>query len=227
MTVLSLCKWCGNSLNSGYKQCADCGKHQSWFHTIFAEGSNLIAVSAAIITFAQLMVTIDQNNQAVDAAGIANEAKNDAQTTLEQVEKMSIQLRARELEAEQLASQVNQALLKLEALESNAETQRQANLINQSISESRQKYDLIESQLQNTPKTLTEQTPVTAMEKQCHKILGLTKTCINVPIVKTVNKDVPNQDYLELQQQLSLMQREINSKEEDLRKVIQNGQPAY
>ena len=218
MTELAKCRWCGTGLNEGYSHCTVCSKPQSRFHNIFGEGGNLIALLAALITFAQLMVAIGQNNSAVEAADLAEQAQISTEQAVTKFEKLETRFKQIELDTRNAVSEIKQTSLKLQAIESESNREEIERAQNE-LSKARNEYDQLAEKLANTSPTTVVPKVVTKTRKECIN-LGFTKTCTNVPDVRTVQETVANPEYKAIQLELEVKLTELQAKEKALAEVI-------
>lgn len=214
----TLCRWCGSHLNSGFKLCPICHKNQSRFHHVFGEGSNLIGLIAAVITFAQLMVAIEQNNSAVAAAEISEQAKISTEDAAEKIQKLENKFMKIELDTRQAASEIRQTTLNIQALKAN-DNKPAVVAAQKELSQTKQEYDQLQAQLKTISPTQTIASTVTGTKKECIN-LGFTKTCTNVPDVRQVTKKIANPGYRALQLELESKQAQIQAKEAGLGAAI-------
>lgn len=219
--VKSDCRWCGSELNQGFKVCKTCHKNQSRLHSIFGEGSNLIGVIAAIITFGQLMIAIQQNNSAIDAAKIAEDAQISTQEAVQKFDKLESKFKQIELDSNQVASELRQAILKIKALEPDIIENKRVDNATKDLNKVRSEYSALKAKLVAVPKTIEISEPQVRMEKQCTNILGLKAICTNVPQTIIVEKSIANPEYRSIQKQLEQKQIEIKAMEEILQSTIE------
>lgn len=220
MSTVESCRWCGSKLNTGFNLCTICNKNQNRFHNLFGEGSNLIGLLAALLTFAQLMVAIEQNNKAVDAAEISEKAKINTEKAVAKFEKLESRFKQIEIDTRQAASEIKQTSLKIQAIESK-ENKQTIIVAQNELALVRESYDNLKLKLDNTSSTIRIPKQITTTKKQCTD-LGFTKLCKNVPVIKTINQNVANPEYKALQLRLESKQAEVNAKELALSSVLGN-----
>ena len=108
MSTTENCRWCGHPLNVGYNHCTNCHKNQSRLSGFIGNGTNVIGLIAALVTLGQLLLAIEQNNSAVNAADIAEKAKVSTEEALLNYEKLEIRLKQIEIDTRQALSEIKQ-----------------------------------------------------------------------------------------------------------------------
>lgn len=108
------CRWCGSPINRGFRTCPVCHRSQSRLFGKIGPVSNWIAVVAAILTFAQLVISVRQN---ADAAKQGSDALKQVRDERSQVEEMRGRIDQIEQGVQASSHAVTAAVLKLRSME--------------------------------------------------------------------------------------------------------------
>jgi hypothetical protein len=211
-------------MNAGYTRCFICQKSQSWLGEHFGSTSSVVAVVAAALTFAQLVVSMQQNSSALDSAKNAQEALKKVQEESSRIQKVEGRLSTAESDWQEASHNAKEAFLKLKVLEVRLEELGAGRVktitdAKAAAESARATYSNVLARLSATSPTFDTEEASTVTEKKCINILGLSN-CIPVPRVETRRVTRPNMAYAPLKAEAEAASKALQDAESALEKAL-------
>lgn len=201
------CRWCGSGLNKGYVYCPICHRSQGRLHGILGPTSNWIAVIATLITFGQLMVSVQQNNSAIRATQQGEAALKQVQEERSRIEEIKGRIQQLEKSTQESSHATTDALLQIKAIDASvkelsAPKQREIKERTDAVEKARKTYEELQQRLAQVSPTVDVPVQRTITEQHCTTLLLGNKMCIPEPRVIIEVQKGPNPDFVALRQQV-------------------------
>lgn len=228
-SALPRCRWCGSALNNGFRYCPICHRHQGRMHGVVGPTSNWIAVVAAVLTFGQLLLSMEQSSDAKDAQISAENALKAVEVQRSDIEAIKGQVISVESSTTRVSHNISEMLLNIKTIESRVEEMgaaRRAKIqrLTDTASAIRSRYTILQDTLAATPPTL--EVKKTAPERTCGPMIPRLKglkvkmECSWITVKTVVTETVPNEEYKTLQAEVEKASVELREAEEKLAQAL-------